>query len=187
MTQKFERYGFWAFSFIILACLYAQTSHYNTMDRRPAKVSNYISKYKYLSVELNQQTDIPVPIILAVAGLESNWGSSELAKNANNHFGLKIKDDWKGLEYCKETEEYAYGVSYEVYDCFRKYYLIRESYQDFGRFLASRSHYKSALNTPSWNFSGWAEGLQQGGYATDPDYAQKIINLIEKYRLDEIE
>jgi flagellum-specific peptidoglycan hydrolase FlgJ len=121
-----------------------------------------------------------------VAGLESNWGSSELARNANNHFGLKTKEEWRGQEYCKQTAEYVYGMHYEVNDCFRKYPLIRESYLDFGRFLFSRSHYRNVFSNPEWNLAGWAEGLQDGGYATDPRYAEKLISLIERYRLDEL-
>ena len=73
---------------------------------RPVVVQQYLQKHRFLSRELHQNTGIPEPVILAIAGLESNWGKSELAIQANNHFGIKTKVDWQGLTYCKTTVEY---------------------------------------------------------------------------------
>jgi hypothetical protein len=156
---------------------------------RPASVQRYVQQYNYLAVTLSEQTGIPKPIIIAVAGLESNWGRSELAQLANNHFGIKIKPEWNGPQYCKYTEEYFWFEEYQPQQtmaCFRKYPLIKESYQDFGSFVTTRPNYQNLLQAPSWNYRAWAEGLQLGGYATDPAYAQKILRLIWRYRLYEV-
>ncbi|MEL7220391.1 MAG: glucosaminidase domain-containing protein [Bacteroidota bacterium] len=153
---------------------------------RPNAVSEYLRKYQYLARELNQSTGIPVPIILAVAGLESNWGVSELAQNANNHFGIKTKPEWPGLTYCKVTLEYEGWLAYYTNDCFRQYKLIRDSYQDFGHFIKTRDNYQHLQNTPVWNYRAWADGLRSGGYATDPAYTDKLLGIIWRYKIYEL-
>lgn len=153
---------------------------------RPWKVRRYLWKYKYLSIELNQTSRIPIPVILAIAGLESDWGNSELAREANNHFGIKIKNDWEE-RYCKPTREYVGYYTGTPLQCFRKYKLIRESYEDFGRFLTTQWPYRQLLQHPDWDYPSWAYGLKQCQYATDPYYAEKLIRIIEEYRLHEIQ
>ena len=150
---------------------------------RPYKVQRYCEKYRYLSVELQQQTGIPIPIILAIAGLETDWGNSELARKANNHFGLKTKSDWSGPTYCKETWEYWGNYPERSTECFRKYPLIRESYQDFGRFLKTRHYYNYLQSLSKTDYRSWAETLEWGAYATDPEYAEKLQRIIWEYEL----
>ncbi|HQU60042.1 MAG TPA: glucosaminidase domain-containing protein [Saprospiraceae bacterium] len=186
MNRPFGKFWIFLLAFMAIYGFVRKTHTPLPLAHRPENVQNYLKKYKYLSIELSQQTGIPLPIILAVAGLESDWGRSHLAQNANNHFGLKIKEDWIGEEYCITTQEFANGFSYESYECFRKYPLIRQSYQDFGNFLQKRSHYQGLFSYPSWNYYRWAMGLQESGYATDPEYAQKLIRLIEVYQLDDL-
>ena len=186
--RKVERYSFLAFSIIVFLCLNAETRRKAKITvQRPAKVEHYLKKYKYLSIELSQNQGVPIAITLAVAGLESNWGESQLAKDANNHFGIKVKPYWKGKKYCKQTLEYEDGKPIKVDDCFRRYSYIRESYWDFGAFLTTQDHYKWMLDLSKDDLAGWANGMQKGGYATDPAYAQKLMRLIETYRLDEVE
>jgi flagellum-specific peptidoglycan hydrolase FlgJ len=174
------------FILLLLGSFCLLSSHPLTLDERPVVVENYINRYIYLSRELNLQTGIPVPIILAVAGLESNWGNSELALNANNHFGIKEKEEWRGNTYCKVTLEYQGWFAYETQACFRQYPLIRESYLDFGRFVTTRENYRNINGLPSWNYRAWMEALHAGGYATDPDYVNKVLTLIWRYRLYEL-
>lgn len=174
---------------VIVLTLYAFTTNKPYAGKeasRPAKVQRYIEKYRYLSVELNQTTGIPTTIIIAVAGLESNWGTSDLARNANNHFGIKANDSWPGQAYCKSSTEYMDGIAVQTWECFRKYALIRKSYEDFGRFLLTRPNYKNLQYYPDWDNWSWAVGLQAGGYATDPKYAEKLMAAIEKYKLYEL-
>lgn len=173
------------FSFLILllgVCILVSSTQKLDVER-PASVNRYIQKYRYLSVELNKETGIPIPIIIAIAGLESNWGKSELATLANNHFGIKHKEEWTGWTYCKQTVEYEGWVPFVTEACFRKYPLIKESYTDFGRFVKTRPNYKHLQYAPSWNYRAWAEGLKTGGYATDPEYAEKILRIIWRYHL----
>lgn len=160
-----------------------------TSHPRPWQVRSYVKNYAYLAKELSVQTKIPAPLILAVAGLESGWGRSELAKSANNHFGIKIKKDWYGMSYCKNTLEYGNYYPDQPYlaqQCFKKYSYIRESYQDFGRYIQSKPYYRQLLYYPSWNYRAWAEGMQRNGYATDPEYANKVLRMIWRYQLDQI-
>ncbi|MCB0629366.1 MAG: glucosaminidase domain-containing protein [Saprospiraceae bacterium] len=179
------------FTYLVLAliCLICYSFNSNDPDldfpNRPYKVKRYLWKYRYLSVELNQAMNIPIPIILAIAGLESDWGTSELAQNANNHFGIKTKNNWEE-SYCKTTKEYWGYFGGATQQCFRKYKLIRESYNDFGTFLTQKWPYRQLLQYESWDYPSWAYGLQQCNYATDPFYAQKLIRIIEEYRLDEV-
>lgn len=151
---------------------------------RPSKVENYLNSYYYLAVEVNQKTGIPIPLILGVAGLESNWGASDLAKFGNNHFGIKSKD-WAGQTYCKDTQEDIAGQRVTVNACFRKYTFIRDSYFDFGNFLMTRPKYDSLFRIPPENIEDWAHGLWYCGYATDYNYGFKVYDTIQKYRLAE--
>lgn len=159
----------------------------HTLDfpERPYKVKRYLWKYRYLSVELNQTTTIPIPIILAIAGLESNWGTSDLAQYANNHFGIKAKNAWEE-RYCKSTQEYWGYYGGTAQQCFRKYKLIRDSYIDFGQFLTQQWPYRQLLQYQEWDYPSWAYGLKQCNYATDPFYPEKVIRIIEEYRLNEV-
>lgn len=159
---------------------------YEYFEDRPAAVQQYLQKYRFLSRELHQSTGIPEPVILAIAGLESNWGKSELAINANNHFGIKTKVEWQGLSYCKTTVEYEGWLPHYTVQCFRRYPYIRESYQDFGNFILTRENYAQVKSVPSWNYRGWVEGLRNGGYATDPGYTNKVLGIIWRYKLYEL-
>lgn len=151
---------------------------------RPPHVQRYLWKYKYLSIELNQEMGIPIALTLAVAGLESDWGRSELAVRANNHFGIKSKE-WPGPIFCKTTQEYMARQQFYTDDCFRKYPLIRHSYFDFGKHLKQSPTYSKLFYYPEWDYYNWAWGLQMNNYATDPFYAKKLIRMIEMYGLDE--
>lgn len=170
-------------TFLLAGLLAVLCWSFHPFPPRPANVQAYLNEYGYLATELSEATGIPVPVILAVAGLETGWGTSELARNANNHFGLKSKEDWTGWEYCKHTLEYGGIHPNQSWECFRKYPLIRASYLDFGRFITSSPNYQHLLQNPSWDNRAWAEGLHAAGYATDPSYAGKILRIIWRYQL----
>lgn len=171
---------------LVLLCAYWSDRRLEQHKERPWQVRAYIDDYLYLAKEIEQYNNIPIPITLAVAGLESQWGRSELARQANNHFGIKVKPGWQGHEYCKNTQEYEDNQqAIDIWACFRKYPLIRRSYQDFARFLDEEERYQPLKKLEADDYVGWAEGLQNAGYATDPNYAQKLRGLIWKYRLSE--
>jgi len=152
-------------------------------EKRPWKVSRYLDNYMFLALQLREEKGIPLAITFAVAGIESDFGLSILAQNSNNHFGIKIHN-WDGPVYCQYTTEWMpEGGFLPIKACFRKYPLIADCYRDFGRFLSARPNYRSLFNTPLWDYNNWAWQLQGSGYATDPNYAKKLLRVIEEYQL----
>ena len=116
--------------------------------------------------------------------LESGYGTSELAKNANNHFGIKCHKGWVGQTYTHRTKENSQGQTIARYSCFRAYATAAESYADHSDFLASRSNYSALFLANTTDYQFWAEGLVKGGYATDPAYAKKLVQTIQTYQLN---
>ena len=144
--------------------------------------NTYIEKWKELSIIESDRTGIPVSIILGQAILESNYGSSELAKKANNHFGIKCKREWEGQSFYKKDDDL--NESGELIEsCFRAYKIDMDSFIDHSHFLLSKPCYNSLLNFERLDYISWANGLQQCGYATDSNYANKLIGIIESHEL----
>jgi LysM repeat protein len=146
---------------------------------------HYISMFKDIAVEEMHRTGIPASIKLAQGLLESSWGQSDLAVRANNHFGIKCGGDWNGLRYFKMDDDKD-SMGNAVESCFRQFSSARESYIAHSEFLtnpAKSARYGFLFKYPTTDYVSWAEGLQFSGYATDKRYADKIIQLIETYRL----
>jgi LysM repeat protein len=140
---------------------------------------DYIEKFKEDAIKEMYLHKIPASIVLAQAMFESANGNSELAKNANNHFGIKCKRDWCGESYLKDDEEEK--------ECFRKYNHVLESYSDHSIFLLTRPRYAFLFEIPLSDYKAWCYGLKDAGYATDPKYARKLIDIIEKFKLYEFD
>lgn len=136
---------------------------------------NYIKQYSHLAIQGEKKYRIPASITLAQALLESSAGQSSLARQSNNHFGIKCHEGWKGKRYYKNAEK--------PNECFRKYNSVKDSYADHSLFLVSRPRYESLFRLKKDDYVRWAKGLQRCGYATDRRYADKLIRLIETYRL----
>ncbi|MDR2921352.1 MAG: glucosaminidase domain-containing protein [Tannerella sp.] len=134
----------------------------------------YIGTHYKTAIRQQKEHKIPASIILAQGLLESAAGQSYLALAANNHFGLKCTD-WRGLCIYKNDDG--------VYSCFRKYLEVSDSFEDHSRFLIARPHYKPLFKLKVTDYKGWAQGLKRYGYASDPNYATKLIKLIESYQL----
>ena len=135
----------------------------------------YILKYKPLAVEQMDIYGIPASIKLAQALFESDNGNSRLAREANNHFGIKCKSDWTGRRVFHDDD--ARG------ECFRAYGSVEASYEDHARFLDSQPRYDSLFVYPADDYRSWARGLKAAGYATAPDYAQRLCRIIEETQL----
>lgn len=135
---------------------------------------SYIKEYQEIAIKQQKSHNIPASIILAQGLLESGAGRSTLAVKANNHFGIKCHD-WTG--------DVIYHNDDEHNECFRKYKKASDSFEDHSLFLVNRPRYQSLFLLNSTDYVGWAHGLKAAGYATDPAYAQKLINLIELYEL----
>ena len=136
----------------------------------------YIELYKNIAIEGMRTHGIPASITLAQGCLESGNGNSELAIKANNHFGIKCHTDWQGNKYYKKDDDP--GKS-----CFRKYKNPKESNKDHADFLRYRQRYASLFELEITDYKGWCYGLKKAGYATAPDYAEKLIRIIEDYKL----
>ncbi len=146
-------------------------------------VYNYIDEYKDIAVEEMNKTGIPASITLAQGMLESNWGRSELARKAKNHFGIKADKSWSGKTMKWEDDEYHKGKL--IKSKFRKYKSADQSFIDHSEFLANKKRYEFLFNYDVTDYVAWAKGLVKAGYATDPKYASKLIKIIEKYGLYE--
>lgn len=145
----------------------AQAKRYKAYD-------DYVDTYKSIALDHMKKHKIPASITLAQGLLESGAGKSSLARDANNHFGIKCHKDWTGGK--------VYKADDNPNDCFRKYKKVEDSYEDHSQFL-KRSRYSPLFSLKTTDYRGWARGLQQLGYATDQAYANKLIKLIEDYEL----
>lgn len=161
--------------FIVITLMLVSTLNVTAQNRE--QVLKYIEKYRSLAMSEQQRTGIPAAIKLAQGIHETGAGTSELAVNANNHFGLKCKSSWTGATY-QYTDD-------RPNECFRKYNLDFESYQDQSNYLKSNPRYASLFNISITDYAGWAFGLRKAGYATNAQYAHELIKLIEDYRLQE--
>ena len=140
-----------------------------------AQYESYINRYKDIAMREMNDYGIPASITLAQGILESGVGKSELAVKANNHFGIKCHNDWEG--------EKVYHDDDKRNECFRKYDRPEESFVDHSLFLKNRSRYSFLFELDRTDYKAWAKGLKQAGYATDPNYAKRLIALIEENNL----
>ena len=135
----------------------------------------YINKYKDEAIRQMHKHKIPASITLAQACLESNDGNSTLARKANNHFGIKCHNGWKGKGFKHDDDQKG--------ECFRRYKNAEDSFVDHSYFLISGSRYNSLFDLKITDYKAWAHGLKAAGYATNPKYAQLLIDIIEEYKL----
>ena len=140
-----------------------------------AQYQAYIDEWSPVAIEQMNNYGIPASITLAQGLLESGAGRSELAREGNNHFGIKCHNGWTGPTVYKDDDQRN--------DCFRSYRNARESYEDHSRFLANGQRYRSLFSLKPTDYKGWARGLKAAGYATNPKYADRLIDIIEVYRL----
>lgn len=149
----------------------------NTLKKSQTSVE-YIEQFKAIAVEEMIKSGIPASITLAQGLLESASGNSTLATEANNHFGIKCNVDWTGPTILKDDD--AAG------ECFRVYENAEQSYRDHSEFL-KRTRYSSLFQLDRNDYKGWAYGLKRAGYATNPKYADLLIDLIQRYGLDQFD
>ena len=135
----------------------------------------YIERYKSIAVAQMERYGIPASITMAQGILESDSGNSRLSLESNNHFGIKCKRNWTGPAVYHDDDEKG--------ECFRAYESVEASYHDHAEFLDTQPRYDSLFAYPSTDYKSWARGLKAAGYATAPDYAQRLIRIIESYKL----
>ena len=132
--------------------------------------SQYIDKWKDEAIYQMVVYKIPASVTLAQGILESGDGNSDLARNANNHFGIKCHSTWTG--------ERAYHDDDKKGECFRVYNHAQLSYDDHSEFLLKK-RYESLFDLKITDYKGWAKGLKKCGYATSPKYAHLLIGLVD--------
>lgn len=161
----------WIISGLLLSVLSAQAEQQNHTTE------DYIDLWKSTAIEQMHSHKIPASITLAQGILESGNGNSRLARQANNHFGIKCHENWTGGTFYQDDDE--------ANECFRSYLTPAESYNDHSLFLTSRPRYANLFTLSITDYEGWAHGLKSAGYATNPKYASLLIGLIEKYQLSQ--
>lgn len=135
----------------------------------------YIERYKEPAINKMYEYKIPASITIAQGIFESACGMSHLAKDANNHFGIKCHKEWEGDTILIDDDE--------LQECFRKYATVEESFNDHSLFLKTRPRYSGLFELDVMDYAGWAKGLKAAGYATNPEYANRLIRLIETYHI----
>ena len=135
----------------------------------------YITQYKTIAMKEMKRTGVPASITLAQAILESNSGESNLAKNHNNHFGIKCKSDWTGAKTYQDDDAKQ--------ECFRAYDNAEISFKDHSNFLKNRPNYVDLFLLDPVDDTAWAYGLKKAGYATASDYPKKLLKIIDDYEL----
>ena len=137
----------------------------------------YIDRWKATALAQQAQYGIPASITLAQGLLESGAGQSDLASQANNHFGIKCHSDWEGKTFHQDDDKRD--------ECFRSYAKAEDSFRDHSLFL-KRKRYEVLFTYDVKDYKAWANGLKACGYATDPAYPQKLIRIIETYGLADL-
>ena len=158
----------------MLISLFSLAAALTAQVRWNQSYQQYFDQYKDLAIEQMMKYRIPASITLAQGVFESGAGRSELARRGNNHFGIKCHG-WRGRKvyYDDDAED----------ECFRAYKNVYESYEDHSRFLASGRRYQNLFRLKITDYKGWARGLKAAGYATNPKYAERLIDIIKLYKL----
>jgi len=156
-------------AFLLLVSIAMRGQSYTKSD-----ITAYIQTYAGIAVEKMREHKIPASITLSQGILESAAGKSELAQNANNHFGIKCGGNWNGKTYTKDDDKKD--------ECFRKYDSPEQSFDDHTIFLQT-SRYADLFSLEITDYKAWAHGLKKAGYATHPQYADRLIRIIEEYEL----
>ena len=146
-----------------------------TLTAQRITPEEYIQTYKDIAIREMKTHKIPASITLAQGLLESGAGNSTLARVAKNHFGIKCHKGWEGDTYYMDDDEKN--------ECFRKYNEVEESFCDHSEFLCGRTRYAALFELDITDYEGWAKGLKAAGYATNPKYAQLLIDRIKLYDL----
>jgi len=142
--------------------------------------ANFISELWPSAQQAGQQLGVDPRNLIAQAALETNWGTrvprDTRGRSSHNLFGMKASGQWNGVSVTAGTQEYQNGAPVNTTVQFRAYDSRVQSFQDYVALLRSSPRYSAALNTGS-NVQAFASALQRGGYATDPDYANKITAI----------
>lgn len=159
---------------LALCCWQSMWAQYTEKD-----IYLYIDTYKELAINKMYEYKIPASITIAQGIFESACGKSHLAVDGNNHFGIKCHTGWNGDTILIDDDA--------LQECFRKYAKVEDSYTDHSEFLKTRKRYESLFTLDVMDYPGWARGLKAAGYATNPQYADRLISIIERYHINRLD
>jgi len=149
-----------------------------TFDQPEDFVSALIAPAK----KVQQQLGVPFEVVIAQAALETGWGQkiikSQDGDSSNNLFNIKADSRWAGDKVIKDTLEFEQGTMIKKSEPFRTYQSLNDSVDDYINFLSTSERYQEALQS-SGNVEHFLQGLQKAGYATDPQYADKILGTLK--------
>ena len=157
------------------ALVFSQNTDKSAEKSADMTIPEYITKYAEFAKAEMRRVGVPASITLAQGILESSYGNSKLAKKANNHFGIKCGNNWDGPTFIQDDDEEK--------ECFRKYESVHRSFIDHSNFLIGKERYASLFKLDPKDYKGWAQGLQKAGYATNQQYANLLIRLVEERNL----
>ncbi len=160
-----------AFSFLVLAAGSRAQGSYAERARQ------YITTYKDLAIAEQRRTGVPAAITLAQGIYETSAGASELATEANNHFGIKCKREWTGATFAHTDDA--------PNECFRKYPSAEDSYRDHSDYLRKNQRYAGLFRLAPADYKAWSAELKRAGYATNPKYAQLLAKVVEDFSLQD--
>ncbi|MBW8328519.1 MAG: flagellar assembly peptidoglycan hydrolase FlgJ [Thiobacillus sp.] len=147
----------------------------------PAHVEAFVQRLLPHAQAASAATGIPARFMLGQAALETGWGKAEIrgadGQNSHNLFGIKAGGSWKGKTVDIVTTEYVNGKPQKQVETFRAYDSFADSFRDYANLLRSNARYQNVI-AQGQDAAGFAQGLQQAGYATDPAYAQKLMGVI---------
>jgi LysM repeat protein len=168
---------FFILQLALISCLFSCSAVKPVISTSGSELSgkSYINTFKDIAVSEMKRTGIPASVTLAQGMIESDYGRSRLAREANNHFGIKCHGDWTGPKIRHNDDRRN--------ECFRKYSKPEESFYDHSDFLKSVSRYSFLFDIDPTDYKAWARGLKKAGYATNPDYANMLIRKIEENSL----
>lgn len=159
---------------IFYLCPCHLSAQYNEQD-----IYNYIAQYQDAAIRNMYEYKIPASITIAQGIFESGCGKSRLAAEGNNHFGIKCHTDWTGDTLLIDDDE--------LQECFRKYPTAMDSYMDHSLFLTGKKRYANLFQLDIMDYKSWATTLKADGYATNPQYAERLVGLIERYGISKLD
>jgi flagellar protein FlgJ len=163
---------------------YAQPAAAVQSGNQPAHVEAFVQKLLPHAQAASASTGIPARFMLGQAALETGWGKAEIrgadGRNSHNLFGIKAGAGWKGQTVDVVTTEYVNGTPQKQVERFRAYASYADSFRDYASLLQNNARYQNVI-AQGRDAAGFAQGLQQAGYATDPNYAQKLMSVIRQF------
>ncbi len=146
----------------------------------PAHIQNFVDRMGSAAKVAAAKSGLPAELILSQAALESGWGKREIrgddGANSYNLFGIKATGGWTGKVVNITTTEYENGVARKVVQPFRVYNSYAESFADYAKLIGNSDRYSDVAKASSAQEA--ARRIQDAGYATDPAYAEKLINIM---------